>query len=80
MRLFVTAYLQVFLVGANTFFISRLYWLGIAGASFGISFLWAVNVRKISASTLMERIVYSTGACLGAMSGVFLSKMILSHI
>jgi len=79
-RLFFTAYMQVFLVGSNTFFIAKLYWIGIAAASFGISFLWAINVKKISASTLMERIVYSLGAALGAVSGVFLSKIILSHL
>jgi len=77
-RLFLTAYLQVFLVSANTYFISHLAWLGIAVCGFGISYLWTLNVKKISASTTLERIIYATGAMLGGLSGVLISKIILT--
>jgi hypothetical protein len=76
-RLFITAFLQVAMVSANTYFISKVAWLGIAACGFGISYLWTVNVRKISASTTKERIAYASGAMLGGLTGVALGTMIL---
>ena len=76
-RLFFTAYLQVLFVSANTYFISQVAWLGIAVCSFGISYLWTLNVRRISAGVTIERIVYSTGAMLGGLTGVLIGKNIL---
>ena len=76
-RLFITAFLQVFLVTANTYFVSRIAWLGIAACSFGISYIWTLNVKRISASSPIERIAYSTGAMAGGLLGVFVSKFII---
>lgn len=76
-RLFITAFLQVAMVSANTYFISRVAWLGIAACGFGISYLWTVNVKKISASTTRERIAYASGAMFGGLTGVALGTMIL---
>lgn len=76
-RLFITAFLQVAMVSANTYFISKVAWLGIAACGFGISYLWTVNVKKISASTTRERIAYASGAMLGGLTGVALGTMIL---
>ena len=76
-RLFITAFLQVAMVSANTYFISRLAWIGIAICGFGISYLWTVNVKKISASTTKERLAYASGAMLGGLTGVALGSMIL---
>jgi hypothetical protein len=72
-KLFLTAYLQVFLVSANTLFISRLFWFGIAAAGFGISYMWTLNVRRISVSSQTDRLIYSTGAMTGGLSGVLLA-------
>lgn len=77
-RLFITAFLQVFLVTANTYFVSRVAWLGIAAASFGISYIWTMNVRRINASNFWERIAYATGAMCGGLLGVFVSKFIIT--
>ena len=76
-RLFLTAYLQILFVSANTYFISQVAWLGIAICSFAISYLLTLNVRRISAATTVERIVYSAGAMAGGLSGVFIGKFIL---
>lgn len=76
-KLFITAFLQVFLVSANTYFISRVAWLGIAVCGFGISYLWTLNVKKISAGSTLERFVYAGGAMIGGLFGVLISKMIL---
>ena len=77
-RLFVTAFVQVFLVSANTYFIANLYWPGIAMAGFGISYLWTANVRKVSAGTMMARVVYATGAMMGGLAGVMTSQLIMT--
>jgi hypothetical protein len=76
MKIFLTAFFQVFLVSANTLFIARMYWPGIAAAGFGISYLWAINVRRVNVSTLRDRMIYATGAMLGGLSGVFVSSLI----
>lgn len=76
-KLFITAFLQVLLVSANTYFISRVAWLGIAVCGFGISYLWTLNVKKISAGNTLERFVYASGAMIGGLVGVLISKMIL---
>lgn len=76
-KLFLTAFFQVFLVSANTYFISRVAWLGIAVCGFGISYLWTLNVKKISASSTLERFIYASGAMIGGLFGVLVSKMIL---
>lgn len=76
-RLFMTAFLQVALVSANTYFISKVTWLGIAICGFGISYLWTVNVKQISISSIKDRVAYASGAMLGGLSGVALSRIIL---
>jgi len=70
--------MQVFLVTANTLFISRLFYPGIIVASFLISWFWAGNVKKISISGSKERLIYSIGACMGGISGVLVSKFALN--
>jgi len=46
MRLFVTAFIQIALVAANTVFLSKGYLPGMVVSSFGINWLWTHNVRK----------------------------------
>lgn len=77
-KLFATAYMQVFLVSANTYFISRVTWIGIAACGFGISYLWTINVKKIAISSFNQRLIYSSGAMCGGLSGVVIAKLILN--
>ena len=77
MKLFITAFLQVFLVSANTLFIARVFYPGIIIAGFGISWLWSGNVKKVSFGNKKHRLIYSAGAMLGGLSGVLLSNLIL---
>ena len=51
--------------------------MGIAVCGFGISYLWTLNVKKISAGSMLERFVYAGGAMIGGLVGVLISKMIL---
>jgi hypothetical protein len=72
--IFATGFAQVLLVSANTYFISRTAWVGIATCGFGISYLWTFNVRKVAIGTRTGQFVYSTGAMLGGLTGVMLAK------
>ena len=76
MIIFSTGFAQVLLVSANTYFISRTTWMGIAVCGFGISYLWTINVRRVTIGTRAEQLVYSTGAMLGGLTGVMIAKMI----
>ena len=73
LALFGTAFLQVFLVSANTYFISRLAWIGIAFAGFGISYIWTINVRRVNFGSRIDSIIYSFGAMAGGLSGVWIA-------
>jgi len=74
--IFSTGFAQVFLVAANTYFISRTTWVGIGVCGFGISYLWTINVRKVSIGSKSEQIVYATGAMIGGLCGVYIAKFI----
>lgn len=74
--IFATGFAQVFLVSANTYFISRTTWIGIAICGFGISYLWTFNVRRVSIGTWSEQVTYSLGAMLGGLTGVLIAKLI----
>ena len=76
MIIFSTGFAQVLMVSANTYFISRTTWMGIAVCGFGISYLWTINVRRVTIGTRAEQLVYSTGAMLGGLTGVMMAKMI----
>lgn len=73
--LFTTAFLQVFLVAANTYFISHLVWIGIAVAGFFISYIWTINVRKVNFGGKMDSFIYSLGAMFGGLAGVFIAQL-----
>ena len=74
--IFLTGFAQVFLVSANTYFISRTTWAGIAVCGFGISYLWTINVRRVSLGSKADQITYATGAMLGGLCGVLLARVI----
>lgn len=76
--LFVTAFIQVFLVSANTYFIANSFYVGIAIAGFGISWFWSSNVKSVAFGSKLHRMVYAAGAMLGGLTGVLISKIILS--
>lgn len=74
--IFSTGFAQVFLVGANIYFISKTTWLGIGICGFGISYLWTINVRRVTIGTKTEQVIYATGAMLGGLAGVMMAKLI----
>jgi len=74
--IFATGFAQVFLVSANTYFISRTTWAGIAVCGFGISYLWTYNVRRVTIGSAAEQLTYATGAMAGGLCGVMMAKLI----
>ena len=71
-KIFFTSFLQIGLVAINTYLITQLIWIGIFIVSFLISYLWAINVSKISVSTKQAKIVYALGAGCCAVSGLLI--------
>lgn len=74
--IFLTSFTQIGLVAINTLFITQLFWVGIFVVSFFISFLWCFNVSKVSVSSMADKVIYSLGAGLGAVTGLWLVKWI----
>jgi len=75
MRLFFTAFVQIFLVAANTVFLARGFVIGMVISSFGINWLWTHNVRKTAFGGERDRIWYASGATLGCLSGYYVSQL-----
>lgn len=76
MKLFLTAFLQVFFVSANTYFIATVNYAMVFVCGFAISWLWTSNVKKIAISTKYERFIYALGASLGGATGLLFSRLI----
>lgn len=79
-QLFTTGFVQVYFVAINTYFIAKGIFIGVLIASFAISLVWSFNVKKIAFGTLKERITYSLGASIGAVSGLATSKYVIQVI
>jgi hypothetical protein len=75
-RLFLLGFLQVFFITINTYFISKGIVLGLLVASFTISWIWSLNVKKISTSTNLDRLYYSLGATSGSVSAYYFGILI----
>ncbi len=75
---FTSAFMQVSMVSANVYFVSNRIWIGIAITGFFISYLWAANVKRISISNDVDRIIYAFGAMFGSLSGVGLAILIFN--
>jgi hypothetical protein len=76
MRLFLTGFAQVFLVTVQTFFIAKVFYMGVLIVGFLISIVWSWNVKKVAFGSKADRVLYSSGAACGAVCGLFLSQII----
>lgn len=76
-KLFAAAFIQVSLVALNTYQIAHRDWIGVFVVGFLISLVWTFNVRRINASTMQERLVYSLGAACGSVAGMAVGVLIL---
>jgi len=77
LKLFITAFIQVYLVAISTVCLAKSFYIGVAIASFFISFTWTFNVKKIAICNTLERITYSSGACIGSLLGLLTTKLFI---
>ena len=75
-NLFITGFLQVFLVAMNTVFVSSGLVIPMLITGFLISIVWSWNIKKIAFSTINDRLTYSTGAACGTGLGWYLATII----
>ncbi len=75
MRNFITAFIYMLLLSANTICLAGGIWMGVAGLSFAISYIWCGNVKRVVIHTKKERIIYASGAMLGALIGLLITKI-----
>jgi hypothetical protein len=68
--IFLTGFIQVALVSAQTHMVARSIYQGVFIIGFLISLVWSVNVKKIAFGGWIDRIVYSVGAGVGAVVGL----------
>lgn len=79
-KLIITGFTQVFLVTIQTYMIAKVFYPGVFAVGFLISFVWTWNVKKVAFGTIYDRIAYSSGAAIGAISGLFISNYLFSLI
>ena len=69
----ITAYFQIMFVCMNVVFIQNSNIIGVIISSFMISFLWTLNIKKVAFGGLVDRLIYSFFACIGSISGYYLT-------
>jgi hypothetical protein len=79
MKIFTTAFIQVFLVALNTIFLANKIVVGIAIMSFMISYVWVTNVKKANIASKIDQIIYATGAMCGGLSGYYIAEFLISN-
>jgi len=79
LTLFGTGFLQVALVSAQTYMVARAVWIGVLIVGFGISLVWSINVRKVAFGGWVDRIIYSSGAGVGALFGMLVAMWFAGH-
>lgn len=74
--LFFSSFIQLFLGAYNIWQIANDMPIQVTVVGFLIAFIWTFNVKKISTSTMLERIIYSLGAGTGTTCGMIFAKEI----
>lgn len=77
LKLFITGFVQVFFVAINTYFLSKIFYLGVFLCAFMISLVWSWNVKKVAFGTTSDRLIYALGAAFGSIVGLLISTLIL---
>ncbi|HAE68376.1 MAG TPA: hypothetical protein DCG77_14485 [Sphingobacterium sp.] len=76
MNLLFTGFLQVFFVAINTYLITQKQYVGVIIVSFLISFIWSFNIKKVAFGTMKDRLIYSTGASIGGVTGLLIGVLL----
>lgn len=75
-ELFITGFIQIFLVTANTYLIAHSIFWGMFIVGFVIAFLWSYNVKRIAFGTIKERLIYAIGAAFGGVAGLWIVELL----
>ena len=78
LNIFSLAWLQVSLICLNTWQIANKQILGALVVGFLISLVWTFNVKRAAFGTLIDKLVYSFGACAGTATGLIAATLIYS--
>lgn len=70
----ITGFFQVAFVSANTYFISEKNVSGMIVASFMISIIWTINVKRVAFGGWFDRVAYAAGASAGTVAGFLVAK------
>lgn len=73
-QLYLTAFLQVMFVAANTVFIAKALVTEMLITSFCLSFVWTLNIKKVAFGNWIDRVIYAAGACTGTGVGFLLAN------
>jgi len=76
MKNFLLAYVQLSFICLNTIFLAKNNPPMVFISSFIISYIWSHNVKKVALGTEWDKIIYSCGASLGSITGLFLSNYV----
>jgi hypothetical protein len=76
--LFLTGFIQVYFVAINTYFLAKEMYFAVFISAFIISMIWSFNIKRIAFGSINDRLVYSFGATLGSISGLWSSLFISS--
>lgn len=77
MKLFFTAFMQVFCISVNTIMLSKGLLPGVFVFGFAISFLWCYNVSRVSVARLRQKLLYAFGAAFGSVAGLLFVNLVL---
>jgi hypothetical protein len=65
-ELFIMGFIQIFCIVLNTYLICHNYMEIAIISQFFVTFVWTYNVKKISISSLSDRICHASGATFGS--------------
>jgi len=71
--IFFTAFIQVFLVSINVYFIGRVNYVGMALASLLLNIVWMHNINSIAKR---KSYLYPLGAMTGCVAGVYIGRLL----
>jgi hypothetical protein len=74
--LVLTGFSQVFFITVNTYMIAHEIYVGVAVCGFLISWIWSYNVKRVAFGSRWDRILYSTGATVGGLTGLWLATLL----
>lgn len=73
--LFLTGFVQVFLVSVNVYQVAHQKYLGAFIVGFFISLIWCFNIRSIAFGNWLDRLAYCLGAAFGTSCGILITNL-----